>query len=244
MFSSTSSMQDTRRRGPVYFDTESSFQRAYDQNNLFARGHEPAAITDLGRSGRPRKTLPYSLGAPYEADLTDPKEPQPFAPDCRDDFASIPESCRPAGPAPGLSFGGRVQLVSAASGGVESGDGASGHRSSGAGPGQDLLRPYAKKLAPHFRICTSDMITPVPFNVPGTRVKACAMACKCDDGAFGIGLYTTKRLASLCSVAAEAICPWQIKTISPSSPAGLTLPLHFTDSQIVACRLLESRPWE
>ena len=117
MFSSTSSMQDTRRRGPVCFGTESSFQRVYDQNSLFARGHELAAIADLGRSGNPRKTLPYSLGVLYEADSTDPKEPQPFAPDCRDDFASIPESCRPAGPAPDLSFGGRVQLVSAAAGG-------------------------------------------------------------------------------------------------------------------------------
>ncbi len=109
-------------------------------------------------------------------------------------------------------------------------------------PGE-LFKPATKKL-PYFRVCTSNMITPIPFRIPGTRSKACTMACQCDDGDFGIGLYTTRRLTSLCTVAAESICPWQLKTISPSSPAGIAMPLQLTNSQIVACRLLESRSWE
>jgi hypothetical protein len=104
--------------------------------------------------------------------------------------------------------------------------------------------PFVEKPLIYLRVCTSKMITPVPFRIPGTGIKACAMSCECDDGAFGIGLYDTKRLASFCSVAAETICPWQIKTISPSSPAGVPVPVQFTDPQIVSCRLLESRPWE
>ena len=241
---STGSLQKEGRGGPIYLDPESGFQRAHDQKTFSARGRALPARTGLGRAGNPDKTLPYTFGVAYPAELVDPKRPQVFAPACWDGLASYPDSCRRAVPGPRLSLGGSVRLVSGSAGGVEAGGGASGHPRSGAGPGQDLFKPYTKKLAPYFRICTSDMITPVPFNVPGTRVKACAMACKCDDGAFGIGLYSTKRLASLCSVAAESICPWQIKTISPSSPVGLTLPMQFTDSQIVACRLLESRPWE
>jgi hypothetical protein len=245
MSSSTSSQQDLRRRDQVYFDTESGFQRTYDQDNLFRdQKQKIAASMDLERPSNPPKTHPGSLDEATILDLTDAQRPRSLAPARWDGITSITDLCRRALPAPGLGLGGSFQLVSASAGGVEAGGGASGHPNSGAGPGQDLFRPYAKKLAPYLRVCTSDMITPVPFNVPGTRVKACAMACKCDDGAFGIGLYSTKRLTALCSVAAEAICPWQIKTISPSSPVGLTLPIHFTDSQIVACRLLESRPWE
>jgi hypothetical protein len=123
-------------------------------------------------------------------------------------------------------------------GGAESGS------HGGAPPRNDYSWRFGEKLSPYFRVCTCDMIAPVPFRLPGTRTRACAMACKCDDSAFGIGLYNTQRLLPFCSVAADTICPWQIRTISPSSPIGLPLPAQFTVSQIVGCRLLESRPWE
>lgn len=114
----------------------------------------------------------------------------------------------------------------------------------GASPSNDYFRRLGGILSPYFRVCTCDMIVPVPFRLPRTSIKACAMVCKCDDQAFGIGLYNTQRLLPFCSAAADTICPWQIKTISPSTPVGLPLPMQFTASQIVGCRLLESRPWE
>ncbi len=131
-----------------------------------------------------------------------------------------------------------------AGGGSNRGSGENGSRGSGALPSNDFFRRFGEKLSPYFRVCTCDMIAPVPFSLPGTRTRACAMACKCDDSAFGIGLYNTQQLLPFCSVAADTICPWQIRTISPSSPIGLPLPAQFTVSQIVGCRLLESRPWQ
>ena len=129
-------------------------------------------------------------------------------------------------------------------GGSNRGSGESGSYGGGANPSNDYFRRFGGLLSPYFRVCTCDMIVPVPFKLPGTRIKACAMACKCDDSAFGIGLYNTQQLLPFCSEAADTICPWQIRTISPSSPIGLPLPAQFTVSQIVGCRLLESRPWQ
>lgn len=116
--------------------------------------------------------------------------------------------------------------------------------SASSAPGSDFFGRLRENFLPHFRVCTCEMLAPVPIKIPGTRTKVCAMACTCDDGAFGVGLYTSQRLVPTCSPAAETICPWQIKTISPSSPIGLALPLQFAVPQVVGCRLLESRPWE
>ena len=119
----------------------------------------------------------------------------------------------------------------------------SGSHDGGAAPGSDFFPRFGQKLSPYFRVCTCNMIIPIPIKIPGDGT-ACATACKCDDGAFGIGLHATRHLVPFCSIASETICPWQIKTISPSSPVGLSLPVQFAVSQIVGCRLLESRPWE
>ena len=70
------------------------------------------------------------------------------------------------------------------------------------------------------------------------------MACKCDDGAFGIGLYNVKQLQELCSEAADVLCPYQIKTISVATRFEPFSPVVITMSQIIGCRLLASRPWE
>lgn len=228
----TDPFNETPRFSLVSLGAEAGIGRAQLPQGPCERSRQLIADCVLGRAGHSRQNPPFAPDADQPEEMMDPQSPAGVPPACRDTFG--PDSCRSLK----SSFGpGLVRGQTRARGENE-------RHTLGAAPSNELFKPFWRKLSPYFRICTSDMITPVPFNVPGTRIKACAMACKCDDGAFGIGLYTTKRLTSLCSVAAESICPWQIKTISPSSPIGLTLPMQFTESQIVGCRLLESRPWE
>jgi len=227
-FLNSGSTDDQHRFAQLQFDSESGLLHTLNRKYSGTLGRWLSSDADPGRMSNPQTLDLYTYVLDNPTNLVDPSGLSPSEPGCSRCSALNPFNDPHVFPEP------------------EDEDPCprwEGTRGNIPGEIPGFSSKLGRPSISYFRVCICEQINDTPIRIPRSSRKACAMACKCDDGAFGIGLYDVKKLEEVCGVGASVICPWQIKTISAATLFSPILPAIVTLSQIIACRLLESRVW-
>lgn len=231
-FLNSGTTDDPHRFAQLYFDSESGLYHTMNRKYSDSLGRWLSPDADPGSISNPQSLNLYTYVIDNPTNLTDPRGLAPSGPTCSGCAPAISADSRNTFPEP---EGGEVCPGAQSPGGT---------RGSIPGEAPGFSTRIGRNSFSYFRVCICDQLIPVPVGFPRRRQQACAMTCKCDDGAFGIGLYNVKKLQEVCGEAADVICPVQIKTISAATRIGPFQPVLITLSQIIACRLIYSRPLE